>query len=87
MKKEFAKQFLDKNFSLEKLIPPVRFLNKKLKIYELVIRGVEKPLIEIVLSKTRGNQLKTSRILGINRNTLHSKIKKLGISVQKWKYH
>ncbi len=35
---------------------------------------VEQALIEFSLEKYRGNQLKTARILGINRNTLKKKI-------------
>jgi len=46
---------------------------------------IEKPLLEYVLEQTEGNQLKTARILGINRNTLRSKVKKLNIEVEKWK--
>lgn len=54
-------------------------------LYRSVIQSIEKPLIENVLERTAGNQLKASRILGINRNTMRSKIKKLGIDVKKWK--
>jgi two-component system nitrogen regulation response regulator GlnG len=49
------------------------------ELYKFVVNAVEKPLIESVLAKTRGNQYKAAQILGINRNTLHTKIKKLGI--------
>jgi two-component system nitrogen regulation response regulator GlnG len=55
------------------------------KLYKLILGALERPLIESVLEKTEGNQLKAARILGINRNTLHSKIKKLGIEVSRWK--
>lgn len=47
--------------------------------------AVEKPLIEQTLEKTAGNQLRAAKILGINRNTIRSKIKKLGIDAKKWK--
>ena len=43
-------------------------------LYHLIINGVEKPLIEIVLTETNGNQTLASKILGINRNTLRKKI-------------
>ena len=46
---------------------------------------IEKPLIEYVLERTEGNQLKAARILGINRNTMRAKIKKLAIDIDKWK--
>jgi len=44
-------------------------------LYESVIGEVEKALIKIVLDETGGNQLKAAKTLGINRNTLRTKIK------------
>jgi len=52
-------------------------------LYEMVLHQVERPLINIVLQKTRGNQIKAAEILGINRNTLRKKIKILGIEVKR----
>jgi len=52
-------------------------------LYYSVIEATEKPLIENTLKTTYGNQLKAAKILGINRNTLRSKIKKLGIELNK----
>ncbi len=57
------------------------FQEKKGILYKSILEAIEKPLIEHILERTEGNQLKAARILGINRNTLHSKIKKLGIKV------
>lgn len=54
-------------------------------LYKSIIEAVERPLIEHTLEQTYGNQLKAARILGINRNTMRSKIKKLGIDAKKWK--
>jgi len=54
--------------------------------YHSVIAATEKPLIEKTLERTYGNQIKAAELLGINRNTLRSKIKKLGIEVNRWKY-
>lgn len=42
----------------------------------------ERPLILKSLEFCRGNQIKTSKILGINRNTLRAKIKKLNIPLK-----
>ena len=45
--------------------------------------GELKPLIENILNYTRGNQIKASSILGLNRNTLRKKISELGVTVRK----
>ncbi len=50
-------------------------------LYERVLREVEGPLISLSLEATRGNQLKAARLLGLNRNTLRKKIRKLDIRV------
>lgn len=50
-------------------------------IYDLLMPLFEKPLIEITLEATGGNQLKAAKILGINRNTLRKKIVELGITL------
>ena len=50
-------------------------------LYDRVLREVERPLIELSLSATRGNQLKAAKLLGLNRNTLRKKIKDLDIEV------
>jgi len=49
-------------------------------LYTLIMERVERPLIELTLDRTRGNQLKAAAILGINRNTLHKKITELKIT-------
>jgi nitrogen regulation protein NR(I) len=48
-------------------------------LYNTVMSEVEKALISLVLKETNGNQLKTAKVLGINRNTLRSKIKEYKI--------
>ena len=50
-------------------------------LYSRVINEVEKPLISISLIATKGNQIKASKLLGLNRNTLRKKIKELKIKV------
>jgi len=54
-------------------------------LYKYVLETVERPLIEHALERTYGNQLKAAKILGINRNTMRTKIRKLGINPNKWK--
>ena len=50
-------------------------------IYDRVLAEVERPLIQMTLSATRGNQIKAAAMLGLNRNTLRKKIRDLEISV------
>jgi two-component system nitrogen regulation response regulator GlnG len=50
-------------------------------IYRAVLEQVERPLLEAVLDRTNGNQVRAAAVLGINRNTLRKKIRELGISV------
>jgi DNA-binding protein Fis len=54
-------------------------------LYRNTIGVKEKALIEKTLERTFDNQIKAAKILGINRNTLRSKIRKFGISVNRWK--
>lgn len=55
------------------------------EVYDKVITRTEKVLIENALKASFGNQSIAAKLLGINRNTLHSKIKKMGIAVSKFK--
>ncbi|URQ68956.1 Fis family transcriptional regulator [SAR86 cluster bacterium] len=44
-------------------------------IYNMVLKEVELPLLEIVMKQCDDNQSKASKILGINRGTLRTKLK------------
>ena len=48
-------------------------------LYDRIICEVERPLIEAILARHGGNQLRTARALGINRNTLRKRLDMLGI--------
>lgn len=48
-------------------------------LYNMVIHSVEKPLIEIAMQHTEGNQTRAAELLGINRNTLRQKMKQYQI--------
>ncbi len=52
-------------------------------VYDRVLREVERPLINLTLEATRGNQIKAAQILGLNRNTLRKKIRDLDIPVSR----
>ncbi|MEP7207724.1 MAG: helix-turn-helix domain-containing protein [Casimicrobiaceae bacterium] len=48
-------------------------------IYDMVITHVERTLISSVLERTNGNQTQAADMLGMNRNTLRTKLAKYGI--------
>jgi len=54
-------------------------------LYPTLMRAVERPLIELALRETHGNQIKAARLLGLNRNTLRKKITEFQISVNQLK--
>tara|TARA_B100000035_G_scaffold182386_1_gene155684 strand:+ start:1795 stop:3234 length:1440 start_codon:yes stop_codon:yes gene_type:complete len=69
----FLQEFLDKLFdSLEN--------ETEFQLFDKFISQIEKQLILKTLKYYSGNQIKSSKLLGINRNTLRSKIKKYKIS-------
>ena len=51
-------------------------------LHKVVIEQVEKPLIELALQTYNGNQVRTAKMLGINRNTLKKKIDTYRIPVR-----
>ena len=55
-------------------VPPVG-------LYDRVLEEVERPLIQLTLAATRGNQVRAAEILGLNRNTLRKKIQDLGVDL------
>jgi two-component system nitrogen regulation response regulator GlnG len=59
-------------------VPPVG-------LYDRVLEEVERPLIHLALSATRGNQVRAAEILGLNRNTLRKKIQDLGVDLTRGK--
>ncbi len=48
-------------------------------LYARIVREVERPLIQLSLEATQGNQLRAAALLGLNRNTLRKKIRELDI--------
>jgi len=47
---------------------------KPAAIYDMVLKSVEKPMLELVLAKAGANQTLAAEMLGINRNTLRKKL-------------
>ena len=71
----FLQDFLDKLFdSLDN--------ETEIQLFEKFISQIEKQLILKTLKYYSGNQMRSSKLLGINRNTLRSKIKKYKISTK-----
>jgi Fis family transcriptional regulator, factor for inversion stimulation protein len=48
-------------------------------IYDMVLKNIEKPMIETVLGKAEGNLTHAAAMLGIDRNTLRKKMQQLRI--------
>lgn len=44
------------------------------QMHDMLVRLVEKPLLEVVMQHSDGNQSKAAEWLGINRNTLRRKL-------------
>ena len=43
-------------------------------LYDMVVKAVERPLLETVMQRAEGNQSRAADWLGINRNTLRRKL-------------
>lgn len=50
-------------------------------LYATVLEKVERPLLKLMLTHVDGNQVRAARMLGINRNTLRTRLKHLGIKI------
>ena len=47
---------------------------KPAAIYDMVLRKIERPMLEVVLTKAGSNQTLAAEMLGINRNTLRKQL-------------
>ncbi|MDO9528838.1 MAG: helix-turn-helix domain-containing protein [Syntrophales bacterium] len=56
---------------------------EKSRLYEDILSMVERGLIKIALKRSSNVKITTADFLGMNRNTLHKKIDKLGIDCRK----
>ena len=48
-------------------------------VYDMVMRTVERPVLEVVMRHTGANQSQAAALLGINRNTLRKKLGEHGL--------
>ena len=53
--------------------------NTPIDVYDLVLNEIEPHLLNSVMKFSNNNQSKASRILGINRTTLRTKLKKYNL--------
>jgi Fis family transcriptional regulator len=49
-------------------------------LYDFVLGEVERPLLEVVMARTRGNISKAAQYLGLNRATLRKKLDRYGLN-------
>lgn len=49
-------------------------------IFNMVIGSVEKPMLITVMKHAEGNQTRAAEMLGINRNTLRSKLREYDLA-------
>jgi two-component system nitrogen regulation response regulator GlnG len=65
-----------------------RFINERLTggvedLYDQALTRMETELISRVLRRTGGNQLEAARLLGVTRTTLRTKLRQLGIAIDR----
>lgn len=48
-------------------------------LYDMVLRQMEKPMLEVVMRQADGNQTRAADMLGMNRNTLRRKLTDHGL--------
>ncbi len=53
-------------------------------LYHSALAAFEKPLMEYALAQTGGNQVRASKLLGINRNTLRKRLVELAINTDRF---
>ena len=52
---------------------------KPCAIYDMVLKSVERPMLEVVMRQAEGKQTLAAEMLGINRNTLRKKLSEHGL--------
>ncbi|MEE8359769.1 MAG: helix-turn-helix domain-containing protein [Candidatus Omnitrophota bacterium] len=76
---------MDRPIYLKDIVDGFFLKNNPGEIYEDAVGSLEKILIEKALERTEGNQITAAKMLGLNRNTIRAKIKRLGVKVDAFK--
>lgn len=48
-------------------------------LHDMLVRAVERPLLEVVMAQAQNNQSRAAQWLGLNRNTLRKKLLEHGL--------
>jgi Fis family transcriptional regulator len=48
-------------------------------VYTMMLEALERPMLEVVMSRAQNNQSKAAEWLGLNRNTLRKKLQQHGL--------
>ena len=72
---DMSKQSIDEcvRDSLETYIEDLRGIEPA-GLYDLILKAVEKPMLELVMDKAGQNKSRAAQWLGLNRNTLRKKL-------------
>lgn len=49
------------------------------ELHRLLLEEVERPLMQVVMARTEGNQTKAAQLLGLSRSTLRKKLAQYGL--------
>lgn len=49
-------------------------------LHDMLVKAVEKPLLELVMERAQHNQSRAAQWLGLNRNTLRKKLLEHGLA-------
>ena len=72
------------NSHLERFFKAHKTMAPQQGVYYRLLKELEEPLLRQTMAYTKGNQIKASKILGLNRNTLRTKLKMYNIEASEF---